>query len=84
MTMSESPQYWFKAKTYGWGWGLPATWQGWVAYAVFFLGVIGVGRAFPPQRAPVFFAIGLVALAALLFVVCLLKGEPPRWRWGGK
>ncbi len=30
--MSRQP-YWFPAKTYGWGWGLPVTWQGWVVTA---------------------------------------------------
>jgi hypothetical protein len=25
-----SPRYWFHAKRYGYGWGLPATWEGWV------------------------------------------------------
>jgi hypothetical protein len=24
----------------------------------------------------------VVALSALLFGICWLKGEPPRWRWG--
>jgi hypothetical protein len=29
--MSEDhPRYWFPAKTYGWGWGLPSTWEGWL------------------------------------------------------
>lgn len=23
-------KYWFPAKKYGYGWGLPVTWQGWV------------------------------------------------------
>ena len=27
-----TPQYWFPAKTYGWGWGLPITWQGWLVF----------------------------------------------------
>jgi len=26
--------YWFRAKRYGWGWGLPITWQGWVVFVV--------------------------------------------------
>ena len=34
-TMSEK-EYWFPAKKYGWGWGLPSTWQGWVVYCVYF------------------------------------------------
>ena len=23
---------WFRAKRYGWGWGLPITWQGWAFF----------------------------------------------------
>ena len=43
MTMSniEHP-YWFPAKRYGWGWGVPNTWQGWVVVAVF-AALISVG-----------------------------------------
>jgi hypothetical protein len=26
-------RYWFPAKRYGWGWGLPVTWQGWAVLA---------------------------------------------------
>ena len=28
---------WFPAKRYGWGWGLPCAWQGWVVLAVWIL-----------------------------------------------
>jgi hypothetical protein len=38
-----TPGYWFPAKRYGWGWGPPLTWQGWVFMiswlVVFFCGV---------------------------------------------
>lgn len=27
---SNGKKIWFPAKRYGWGWGLPVTWQGWV------------------------------------------------------
>jgi hypothetical protein len=74
--------YWFRAKRYGWGWGLPLTWQGWAALAAFVASVVADGWVFPPRRAlPAF--IGCVAGSTLLLVaVCWLKGEPPRWRWG--
>jgi len=37
----------------------------------------------PPNRAlPIF--LGYAALLTVALVaVCWLKGEPPRWRWGG-
>ena len=37
---------------------------------------------FPPQRELAAFLAYIMALSALLVVICWLKGEPPRWRWG--
>ena len=34
-------KYWFPAKTYGWGWGIPATWQGWTVSLAFFVLLFG-------------------------------------------
>jgi len=82
--MAQDQQYWFPAKRYGWGWGIPATWQGWVVVVVFFillsLGVIMV----PPQRSLTMFIAYVAILSVVLTGVCWSKGEPPRWRWGGK
>jgi hypothetical protein len=33
--MTDRPSYWFPAKRYGWGWGLPRVWQGWAVMVVF-------------------------------------------------
>jgi len=81
--MDEKPRYWFAAKRYGWGWGPPTTWQGWVA-TVAFVGLTVAGVAiFPPER-QIGFYLGYVALLCAAFLgICWLKGEPPRWRWGG-
>lgn len=80
----EAPRrYWFRAKRYGWGWGAPASWQGWVftlAWAAItvpttlWLGNQNLGFAYA------FMSI----MVAVLLVVCFMKGEPPRWRWGEK
>jgi len=76
------PPYWFPAKTYGWGWGLPVTWQGWVVMAVFVaLMLVGAVVLLPSYGHPVFLAYSLV-LCAVLVGVCWFKGEPPRWHWG--
>ncbi|MEN1925534.1 hypothetical protein WCE55_02625 [Luteimonas sp. MJ293] len=70
--------YWFPAKQMGWGWGIPSAWQGWVVLGLFILGVMGLPLIGPEEwELP---GIGLLVVA--LLVICFLKGEPPRWRWG--
>ncbi|HEY8050810.1 MAG TPA: hypothetical protein VIE63_16690 [Ramlibacter sp.] len=79
---SSRPDYWFPAKRYGWGWGFPLVWQGWVVFGAFVL-AIGGGVIFVlSPLGPFVFAGYVVALIGLLTIVCWLKGEPPRWRWG--
>jgi hypothetical protein len=82
--MENKPEYWFPAKTYGWGWGLPTAWQGWLVMLAAALGQLGVALRFPPTVAPVAFTIGTVAVVVSLILVCFAKGEPPGWCWGGK
>ena len=77
-----SNDYWFSAKTHGWGWGLPARWQGWVTYGVAASLLIAVFFLFPPAREPVNFMLGTGLIALVLITVCWLKGEPPRWGKG--
>jgi hypothetical protein len=80
--MSEQRRYWFPAKRYGWGWGFPATWQGWVVLAIY-VGLIGAGAVvISPSSRPAMFAAYLVVLTILLVAVCWSTGEPPHWRWG--
>ena len=82
--MPDQKQYWFPAKTFGWGWGLPCAWQGWVVLAAF-LALVGLAAIrFPPTSEPDGFTVALMVLIALLVIVCWIKGEPPRWRWGNK
>lgn len=76
-----APGYWFRAKRYGWGWGLPTAWQGWVVFGAYFVLVIGGAIAFPQASMALFIAYEFI-LTCLLFVICWIKGEPPRWRWG--
>lgn len=82
--MSEGQRYWFPAKRYGWGWGLPITWQGWVVLIAFLVLLSAGVHLFPPKQSTISFIAYVVALTVVLLVICYLKGEPPRWRWGGK
>ena len=82
--MAERIRYWFPAKRYGWGWGLPVSWQGWLVLVVFGLFVVLGVFIVPPTRDALSFVIyNTIGIAALL-AVCWAKGEPPAWRWGRK
>jgi drug/metabolite transporter (DMT)-like permease len=82
---SDKPRYWFPVKRYGWGWGLPVRWQGWVVF-VGYLGLVYVGiYAFGPSRNGSALGAYLIVLTVLLILICAWKGEKPlRWRWGGR
>lgn len=73
---------WFPAKTYGWGWGFPIKWQGWVVLAVYLVLLLG-GIAWLDER--ISFRWGMIYVAGItvaLVAICWAKGEKPRWRWG--
>ena len=73
---------WFYAKTHGWGWGLPARWQGWVVMVTFLvLTIVGSSRL-PPHQHPLGFFAMIIGLTSALLLICWSKGEEPRWRWG--
>jgi hypothetical protein len=80
--MPSRRKYWFPAKRYGWGWGLPGTWQGWLVFISYVALVIASIAAFPPTVAPAAFILCNCVLAAAFVAICWLTGEPPRWRWG--
>ena len=46
MLPTDPNEYWFPAKRYGWGWGLPSRWQGWVVLAIYavllVVGIVGL------------------------------------------
>jgi len=81
--MPNSDPYWFPAKRFGWGWGLPATWQGWVVLIVW-LGLTVTGGILIRPRHFVLFGAFNIVMVGILTLICYLKGEPPRWRWGGR
>ena len=48
---------WFPAKRYGWGWGLPLTWQGWMVVVLYFV-LLGAGTfVFDPDERPVLYVV---------------------------
>ncbi|MCJ7543937.1 MAG: hypothetical protein MUP47_05130 [Phycisphaerae bacterium] len=77
---------WFPAKRYGWGWGLPCAWQGWVVLglwlAVLAGGILGILVRAPEGWAIPLCCLFLLLMAAVLMGLCAWRGEKPRWRWG--
>ena len=73
-------QKWFPAKKYGWGWGLPNCWQGWLVLAAYL--VLLCAGAFLMLKEMGLLLGYTAVLSIVLIVICYLKGEKPRWRWG--
>lgn len=81
---SEQRKIWFPAKRYGYGWGLPNCWQGWVVFAVY-AALIAAGAFFLERFNEIGLFIAYVSfLSGGLIFVCWRKGEKPGWRWGRK
>lgn len=77
-------KYWFPAKKYGWGWGLPNRWQGRVVLAAYFALVLGGTRMLRMHGHVGPFVAYTVLITLVLLAICWRTGEPPRWRWGGE
>jgi hypothetical protein len=77
---TNNPRYWFRAKRYGFGWGLPVAWQGWVFFLSWLLiTLLGVRLLTPGSQAMRWAFIG--AMVFFLLVVCYWKGDPAGRRW---
>lgn len=73
---------WFPAKHYGWGWGLPIHWKGWL-FLVGWLALLMLGtRQMVNLRHTYLVWVFIAFMIAVLIGVCLRKGEKPVWRWG--
>jgi hypothetical protein len=77
---SKRSVYWFPAKKYGWGWGLPDVWQG-RAVLVGWVAMVFAGAFILAEHHKDLYFVFLAVMVGALFAVCL---EPPRWRWGNK
>jgi len=78
---------WFGPKRLGWGLG-PASWQGWLATAVYAGLMIGglrqINAWFPATdygSAPPLIAGAVMTLVFLAIVIVTARGKA-RWRWG--
>jgi hypothetical protein len=75
--MNSQPTFWFPAKRYGLGWGLPVRWEGWLVFAGY-LGLLFAGVYYFKARQAVGGLLSYVAiLTAVLIAIIVLKGERP-------
>jgi len=80
--MDGQKKFWFPAKRYGFGWGLPARWQGWVVLVAYVASEALIAFVVPPAEHRAVFFAGSIVTTAILVAVFWIKGEPIRWRWG--
>lgn len=78
--------YWFRAKSYGWGW-VPATWHGWVILVVFIALIVGNvyridSRSHSASDTLIQAVPESIFLILILIGICWRTGERPQWRWG--
>ncbi len=81
--MARNNPVWFPAKRFGWGWGLPCHWKGWVVFIGFFGAIAATSLKFNPADDPVAWIARMIPITVVFLAICWLKGEKPRWRWGG-
>jgi hypothetical protein len=82
-TVPDGKGYWSPAKRYGWGWGPPATWQGWLVILLWGAAVLeGLFLLRHHPYRPAASIAFVTVMGAVLTLICYWKGEPPRWRWG--
>jgi hypothetical protein len=70
---------WFRAKRFGYGAGLPLTWQGWATYLAFAGLMIGLW-AMPHMGRPI--VRGLLTLGPIaILLVLVARHSDGKWRW---
>ena len=80
--MSDGPE-WFAPKRYGYGAGLPISWQGWALTAAFLAVAFGVSLNFREDVVATL-AIMVPVTATFLVIVAKTTRGGWRWRWGGE
>lgn len=77
MNGSLPERYWFHPRRHGWGWGPPATWEGWLVTALYGGGMMAGGNWLLPAHGETAFLGWTGLLTTLLLIVCWLKGPAP-------
>ena len=78
--MSEGPE-WFAPKRYGYGSGLPISWQGWLVTGTFLAIVLGVVFLIPPNPLLIL-SVLIPSTVIMLWITARTTKGGWRWRWG--
>jgi hypothetical protein len=79
--MADGPE-WFAPKRYGYGAGLPISWQGWALTLGYVALVIAISVTLKDR--PLQLVAIVIPLTAVLIVICARTTRGGwRWRWGG-
>jgi hypothetical protein len=70
---------WFEKKQFGWGWGLPLTWQGWLTLSIFIAFMASLDLITTDAR--LFIPLVVGAVIALCVIARVTSGKP-EWRNG--
>jgi hypothetical protein len=80
--MSDGPE-WFAPKRYGYGTGLPISWQGWVVL-IGYIGLVGI-CAYGLRGHSLQVIAAVIPLTLAFIVICARTTKDGwRWRWGEK
>jgi (2Fe-2S) ferredoxin len=80
--LPENRKIWFPAKTFGWGWGPPCSWQGWVVLLIYIALLASASWLMPLNESPALYTACVIGLTIVLIIICIWKGGRPRWHWG--
>lgn len=71
---------WFHPKQYGYGSGLPCSWEGWAVLVAFLAIVVGGRAVFASDLA--YLVLTALAVVALIVIAAAKTRGGWRWRWG--
>lgn len=85
---NNTKKIWFRAKRYGWGW-YPNSLEGWGVILLYTITVIfhfiNIDRfSHSASDTMINFLIPFIINTIFLMIICFIKGEKPKWRWGEK
>ncbi|MCJ8191244.1 hypothetical protein [Sphingomicrobium aestuariivivum] len=77
--MEDGSNGWFYAKRYGYGAGLPRSWQGWLVTALFVGGALAASLLLAPLSMLAF--VGVMIFLTSIFLLVAKRTTTGGWKW---